>query len=1100
MPIDRFSGRPLETSQYPFPVQQAIEAKEALPLSYPNTTLNQITLQSLFSRFDHISGASGSAVHNALEFKWSYKLDVVPIRSNRPSIRERHSDLVYATKRGKYAAILEEVLETSRQGRPVLVGTWSIEDALKLSAACSAVGIPHRVLTARNDHEEAAIIEQAGEVGQVTIAARMAGRGVDIRLTADSRALGGLHVIGTERNEDRRLDEQLEGRAGRQGDPGSSRFFAALEDDLMATFGGARIRAVMDRLGVEENVPLTHSWVDQAIRNAQRRMAMVRLGQRRGARFFDNYLNRSRRHVVKQREEIAASTSHNVVVDGLFGKFVGRLRNLTKLDRGQRLAEFAARSTVSLDPAVLLLHEQDSDDLFVKLHESLWVEYQARCELAGPHAAARERMILLRSIDRCWSEFIDECSRMHQSALFWASTSEQPFLVTIRKIEQAFTSRDDKLTQEIEWTSLIYLFHIDDVIVLRELKYWRGLGLTVGYSDEPYPEDGVTPPEDYLRLPTESDPNQELDGVIEPDLQAPGSMPRRRTIHEYIEEYIAEVLDGTDSPANAPQREAVLRGFAAFVGPDEPSLLMAWQQVQEYIRIASSGTERANKASMRRTLVGAFIYFQERGYLPASMVLTRGRLLRAAVRKARQSLADPVVLAQLALLFGGFLLYRFIAGWQLAPPDSLSVNLRCDDVLLPCTVFNLIDTLLLASAASHMSLGIVGTLPFVVTRFVLHHRRRYDSEFESLFLHIPGVLLGVVAASVLLTGSPVGSLSIPLLIVTASITFIVWLIQFTEVMDGLEWVVLGNAALAIAGLLGSASSASNVLASVDRWTVLGAFLLIIVTAVMYSRMSQFRLDIERVGRFNWRTGSLGKVASTVRVRAPVGFRQYAIAGVLVAAADLWVRRGCDGFLRLECSGGLAEVAFGRWQTIAYLLIMCLVVYRSVAAPRSAHGIRALLQQNEMTLAGIEDWREAARRIDHKVRTSALRCTGCELALALPLLSLAWLATAAGQQLEWLYLALMASLVTRLALDVSGRLVSVWGGVSGSIVLRMPQAEIDVDERSRGWNLPALVGGAVLAAEVVLRVLALIGGNIQFFEYVARFNTWLHDIGIALPPS
>ncbi|HPO10858.1 MAG TPA: preprotein translocase subunit SecA, partial [bacterium] len=268
--VDEFTGRLMPGRRYSDGLHQALEAKERLKVKQENQTLATITFQNFFRMYEILAGMTGTADTEAQEFREIYGLDVVVIPTNRPLLRANHPDLVYRTEREKYNAIIEEIAEVHSEGRPILVGTTSIEKSERISKMLKPKGIKHQVLNAKHHEREAEIVAEAGQMSAVTIATNMAGRGTDIKLGEGVAEIGGLHILGTERHEARRIDNQLRGRSGRQGDPGSSRFFLSLEDDLMRIFGGERIKRIAERFGMQEGEVLEHRMVTRAIESAQK--------------------------------------------------------------------------------------------------------------------------------------------------------------------------------------------------------------------------------------------------------------------------------------------------------------------------------------------------------------------------------------------------------------------------------------------------------------------------------------------------------------------------------------------------------------------------------------------------------------------------------------------------------------------------------------------------------------------------------------------------------------------------------------------------------------------------------------------------------------
>ncbi|MDW8297163.1 MAG: preprotein translocase subunit SecA, partial [Raineya sp.] len=299
--VDEQTGRILEGRRYSEGLHQALEAKENVKVEQATQTYATITLQNYFRMYHKLAGMTGTAETEAGEFWEIYKLDVVVIPTNKPVIRKDHQDLVYRTKREKFNAVIEEIVKLREQGRPVLVGTTSVETSELLSRMLSQRKIPHQVLNAKHHQKEAEIVAQAGISGTVTIATNMAGRGTDIKLTPESRAAGGLAIIGTERHESRRVDRQLRGRSGRQGDPGSSQFFVSLEDDLMRLFGSDRIAKIMDRIGMKEGEVIQHSWVTKSIERAQKKVEENNFGIRKRLLEYDDVMNIQREQIYKRR-------------------------------------------------------------------------------------------------------------------------------------------------------------------------------------------------------------------------------------------------------------------------------------------------------------------------------------------------------------------------------------------------------------------------------------------------------------------------------------------------------------------------------------------------------------------------------------------------------------------------------------------------------------------------------------------------------------------------------------------------------------------------------------------------------------------------------
>jgi len=328
--VDEFTGRVMPGRRYSDGLHQALEAKENVKIERENQTLASITFQNYFRMYKKLAGMTGTADTEAAEFKKIYNLDVLVIPTNMPMIREDHNDLIYKTEREKINAVIGEVKTLNKERRPVLIGTISIEKSEMLSKHLLRAGIKHHVLNAKNHEKEAEIVAQAGQAGMVTISTNMAGRGTDIKLGEGVAELGGLHILGTERHESRRIDNQLRGRSGRQGDRGSSRFYLSLEDDLLRIFGAERISGIMDKIGIEEDQPIEHKYISRAIENAQKRVEGQNFDIRKHLLDYDDVMNRQRKVIYEQRKKVLrgdnlwADTEEMIeeIIDNILSEFV----------------------------------------------------------------------------------------------------------------------------------------------------------------------------------------------------------------------------------------------------------------------------------------------------------------------------------------------------------------------------------------------------------------------------------------------------------------------------------------------------------------------------------------------------------------------------------------------------------------------------------------------------------------------------------------------------------------------------------------------------------------------------------------------------------
>jgi len=328
--VDEFTGRVMPGRRYSDGLHQALEAKEKVKIERENQTLASITFQNYFRMYKKLAGMTGTADTEASEFKKIYNLDVLVIPTNMPMIREDRNDLIYKTEKEKFNAVIKDVKSLNQKKRPVLIGTISIEKSELLSKYLTRAGVKHHVLNAKNHESEAEIVAQAGQPGMVTISTNMAGRGTDIKLGEGVAELGGLHILGTERHESRRIDNQLRGRSGRQGDQGSSHFYLSLEDDLLRIFGAERISGIMDKIGIDEDQPIEHKYISRAIENAQKRVEGQNFDIRKHLLDYDDVMNRQRKVIYEQRKKVLRGDSLwtdieemvDEIVDDLLSEFV----------------------------------------------------------------------------------------------------------------------------------------------------------------------------------------------------------------------------------------------------------------------------------------------------------------------------------------------------------------------------------------------------------------------------------------------------------------------------------------------------------------------------------------------------------------------------------------------------------------------------------------------------------------------------------------------------------------------------------------------------------------------------------------------------------
>ncbi len=413
--VDEFTGRLMPSRRYSDGLHQALEAKERVKVGEANQTLATITLQNYYKMYGKLAGMTGTADTEAQEFNDIYKLDVVVIPTNRPLERHNYSDVIYRTEREKFKAVIDEIVEMHDLGRPVLVGTISVEKSEVLGKLLRKRKIPHHVLNAKYHEKEAEIVAKAGQLGAVTIATNMAGRGTDIKLGEGVTALAGLHIIGTERHESRRIDNQLRGRSGRQGDPGSSRFYVSLEDDLMRLFGSDRIMKVMDRLGIEEDEPIEHSLVTKSLETAQKRVESHNLEIRKHLLKYDDVMNKQREIIYAERQqafaEIDLKEHVRELIDDVLEEAVEEYAppgtfpdvwNLSGLTNWTR-RHFGVHARLD----ELDIETVQSEDISESLREDVHRAYDDKERRLGPEIMREvEQVALVRAVDAKWKDHL----------------------------------------------------------------------------------------------------------------------------------------------------------------------------------------------------------------------------------------------------------------------------------------------------------------------------------------------------------------------------------------------------------------------------------------------------------------------------------------------------------------------------------------------------------------------------------------------------------------------------------------------------------------------------------------------------------------------
>ncbi|MFH1461261.1 MAG: preprotein translocase subunit SecA [Patescibacteria group bacterium] len=442
--VDEFTGRLMPGRRYSDGLHQALEAKEKVLVQQESRTLASITFQNYFRLYSKLAGMTGTAVTSAEEFHKVYNLEVAVVPTNKTMIRRDLPDSVYKTEPGKFQAIVREIKKRHRKGQPVLVGTVSIEKNELLSVHLKKTGVPHRVLNAKHHEQEAQIIAQAGRKGAVTVATNMAGRGVDIVLEQGVTELGGLHVIGTERHEARRIDDQLRGRSGRQGDPGSSQFFVSLEDDLMRIFGGDRVKSLMEMLKVPEDQPIENKMISKAIESAQAKIEGLNFDLRKHILEYDDVMNKQRETIYRKRQK--ALTKNNLKSDTL-GMIEREIKKIVQFHTQgsdyhyQEISEII-KSIIPGQGAVLsskqeveplgeetlknLETSEQISDYLINLAQQAYQKKEQELEIKNMRQI--EKFVLLRSIDTLWMDHIDNMDHLRDSVRLRAYGQKDPLV------------------------------------------------------------------------------------------------------------------------------------------------------------------------------------------------------------------------------------------------------------------------------------------------------------------------------------------------------------------------------------------------------------------------------------------------------------------------------------------------------------------------------------------------------------------------------------------------------------------------------------------------------------------------------------------------
>ncbi len=483
--IDEFTGRVLEGRRYSEGLHQAIEAREGVRIKEENQTLATITLQNYFRLYEKIAGMTGTAATEADEFREIYKMEVVEIPTNEPMVRDDRNDHIYKTEKAKFHAAADLIADCHQRQQPILVGTISVEKSERLSDILKRRGVPHEVLNAKNHAKEASIIAQAGHLGAVTIATNMAGRGTDIKLSPGVVERGGLFVLGTERHEARRVDNQLRGRSGRQGDPGASLFVISLDDDLMRIFGGERIHRMMDRLRIDDDIPIEHSLISRSVESAQKKVEDQNFQIRKRVLEYDDVMNLQREVIYSQRQRIlgGADLKEDVlsiierILRGEVATFTGSSRFSEEWDVEELLVTLKGyfptsitKKTIAADP------EMDGEDLAdLVVEDALKVYGEKETRFGSDTMRQLEGWVLLRTLDAKWRDHLYEMDYLREGIGLRALAQIDPLVAYKNEGYDMF----QQMMESIQSDFVRYLFHLE---IVREDQQGAGQRRALAYS------------------------------------------------------------------------------------------------------------------------------------------------------------------------------------------------------------------------------------------------------------------------------------------------------------------------------------------------------------------------------------------------------------------------------------------------------------------------------------------------------------------------------------------------------------------------------------------------------------------------------------------
>jgi len=489
--VDEFTGRLMPGRRYSEGLHQALEAKENVKIENENQTLATITFQNYFRMYNKLSGMTGTADTEAAEFKKIYNLDVAVIPTNKPMIRMDHSDVIYKSRREKFEAAIDEIEECHRKGQPVLVGTISIDVSESVSEKLKKRGIKHTVLNAKNHEKEAEIVAMAGQKGAVTISTNMAGRGTDIMLGEGVTELGGLHILGTERHESRRIDNQLRGRSGRQGDPGSSRFYLALEDDLLRIFGGERITGIMEKLGMKDGEPIEHNLISKAIENAQSKVEGHNFDIRKQLLEYDDVMNQQREVIYRQRREALSGKNLKSSIEDMIQEKAEDIADSFADERtlpeewdlkGLEEAVFK-QFHLRLDIDKNAMDGFTGEGLASLIADAAIEQYNKKEASIGSEDFRRlERIVMLQTVDNLWKDHLLSMDHLKEGIGLRGYGQQNPLIVYKKEGFEMFQDMVSRIKEET--LGILFRIQIAEPQKIEDLQHPKEQKLVYSAGDE----------------------------------------------------------------------------------------------------------------------------------------------------------------------------------------------------------------------------------------------------------------------------------------------------------------------------------------------------------------------------------------------------------------------------------------------------------------------------------------------------------------------------------------------------------------------------------------------------------------------------------------